>query len=83
MRVEAGDGTFADLLREDGVRGDAFLLDEAFNLSLSLVLWFAEEKETRMVTRSRVFFARSLTKGLAMTGILSEAGTWPPGLLRR
>lgn len=34
-------------------------------------------------TRSKVFFARSLTNGLAMTGILSEAGMWPVALLRR
>jgi hypothetical protein len=35
------------------------------------------------LTRSKVFFARSLTKGLAITGIFSEAETGPVALLRR
>lgn len=32
---------------------------------------------------SRVFFARSLTNGRAMTGMRSEAGTWPFSLFMR
>ena len=35
------------------------------------------------LTRSKVFFARSLTNGLAMTGILSDAGSCPSLPLNR
>jgi hypothetical protein len=36
-----------------------------------------------LLTASRVFFARSLTKGLAMMGMRAEAGMWPFSLLAR
>jgi hypothetical protein len=136
--VEAGDSVAAilvDLLGEDGVRGDAFFLDEFFDLD-EIVCWhpcscltrtiyvFIRSGQTvfiapylgvfealspgfeglryhplprhvqepydarvlqilKALTMSKVFFALSLTHGLQMVGIRSDAGMCPPALLMR
>ena len=44
MGTEAVDDTLADLLAEDGVGGDTFFFDEAFDLLNPLLVW--EEYES-------------------------------------
>jgi hypothetical protein len=71
MGIEAVDHALAHLLLEDGIRGNAFFFDEFFDLTtVGMCSGIQLEGARVIITRSRVFFARSLTKGRAMTGIL-------------
>lgn len=79
VRAEAFDGTFANLLDVDRVGWYAFFFDELLDLhrTISIYAWYSDAPTRSPPTMSNVFFARSLTKGLAIMGIFSEALGWP------
>lgn len=68
---EALAGRLAEELGEEGVGGDAALVDEGLDL------WSVSSGMRRMLgwlrTSSRVFFALSLTRSVTAIGILAEA----------
>lgn len=69
VRAEAFFNRPAGLLGKYGVGRDAFFLDELLDLGDGLALEIREPVASFEHTISNVFFARSLTNGMAIGGI--------------